>query len=156
MKKISLLILGASLAANMASAANTITASSDSANPALWSAASNWDDSTPVNSLTVNAKMTLASGESVGYINVDGDYSSLTLSAQTAGTYNIDIADGKLLTIASTGNHLFFRSSNTTLANININSGALKSNVSAAIYLNKSGQSVTFASGTTFTEGGDL
>ena len=156
MKKISLLILGASLAANMASAANTITASSDSANPALWSAASNWDDSTPVNSLTVNARMTLASGETVGYINVDGDYSALTLSAQTAGAYNIDIADGKLLTIASTGNSLFFHSSNTTLANININSGALKSNVSAAIYLNKSGQSVTFASGTTFTEGGDL
>lgn len=156
MKKISLLILGASLAANMASAANTITASSDSANPALWSAASNWDDSTPVNSLTVNAKMTLASGESVGYINVDDDYSALHLLAQTAGTYNVDIAEGKVLTLACKDNYEFFANGTTTLANVNINSGAIKLKQSAAIYLNKSGQSVTFASGTSLTNAGDM
>ena len=153
------LFLGAFASALMATSAlasGTITLSSDKNNPTLWSDASSWSNGVVVNGTTTSdmAYMTLAEGQTVGYLTIDGDFDASNLRPSVAGEYHITVADGVTMGTGNPSNRLFFNNE-ATQAHIYVDSGKWDVNAGTAIVFGKtSSQSVTFSKDTSIDAGG--
>ena len=141
--------------ATSAFASSTITLSSDKNNPTVWSDAMNWNNGV-INGETTSdmAYMTLAEGQSVGYLTIDGNFDSANLLPSVAGEYHITVADGFTMGTGLPSNRLFFNNEKTQ-AHIYVDSGKWDANAGTAIVFGAtSSQSVTFSEDTSIDAGG--
>ena len=152
------LFLGAFASALMATSAfasSTITLSSDKNNPTVWSDAMNWNNGV-INGETSadTAYMTLAEGQTVGYLTIDSDFDASNIVPSVAGEYHITVADGFTMGTGKPSNRLFF-DNNATQAHIYVDSGKWDVNAGTAIVFGSaSSQSVTFSKDTSIDAGG--
>jgi len=152
------LFLGAFASALMATSAfasSTITLSSDKNNPTVWSDAMNWNNGVINGETSADiAYMTLAEGQTVGYLTIDSDFDASNIIPSVAGEYHITVADGFTMGTGNPSNRLFFNAS-ATEAHIYVDSGKWDVNAGTAIVFgNASSQSVTFSKDTSIDTGG--
>ncbi len=152
------LFLGAFASALMATSAfasSTITLSSDKNNPTVWSDAMNWNNGVINGETSADiAYMTLAEGQTVGYLTIDSDFDAANILPSVAGEYHITVADGFTMGTGKPSNRLFFNG-NATEAHIYVDSGKWDVNAGTAIVFgNASSQSVTFSKDTSIDAGG--
>ncbi|MBP3358900.1 MAG: hypothetical protein J6K91_08310 [Opitutales bacterium] len=152
------LFLGAFASALMATSAfasSTITLSSDKNNPTVWSDAMNWDNGVINGETSADmAYMTLAEGQTVGYLTIDSDFDASNILPSVAGEYHITVADGFTMGTGKPSNRLFFNNEKTQ-AHIYVDSGKWDANAGTAIVFGAtSSQSVTFSKDTSIDAGG--